>query len=354
MSIEVKPSYTMPEEQKNWMDQQYQTTQPTQSTPFTHPQKRPTERDLDYIQITPKRNENEITNKPPEGKKKKRRVTFSEKPLMEREAMPYSIVQDLLHTKANITFGQLMNILPYKKDVKKALTPKRSRPIKKKTTGKQKDMIIGAALTHTPMICKGQVAMWVIDIIIDSGSSVSIISKAFADRIKRSPNKRSTRVITGIHGDKGGSLGIITDIPVHLGDVVISVEMEVIDTQAYTMVLGNDWLQKAKAKIEYSPPKLTISDGNRIAEIQCQNSTSNETWENEEDEDEEEEEEDEEEESSDEEEVDNIGLNSMCLVASENESPDHHYYRISPWGIDIDSESFSWEEYQFMNEKFNP
>jgi hypothetical protein len=344
------------------MEQQYQTGQPSQSTTFNHPQKQSTEREIDFIQITSKRNENEITNKPPEGKKKKRRVTFSEKPQMERETMPYSIVQDLLHSKANISYAQLMNIAQYKKEVKKALTPKRSRPVRKKipvkqkeTNGKEKDMVLGVAFTHTPMICKGQVSMWVIDIIIDSGSSVSIISKAFADRIQRIPNKRSTRLITGIHGDKGGSLGIITDIPVHLGDVVISVEMEVINTQAYTMVLGNDWLQKAKAKIEYNPPKLTITDGNRTAEIQCYNSTVNKTLENEEDDEEEdEEEEDDEEESSDEEEVEDIGLNNMCLVASEEESPDQHYYRISPWGIDIDSESFSWEEYQFMNEKFNP
>lgn len=141
------------------MQQQYQTTQPTQSTSFQHPQKQNTERELDYVQINQKRNENEITNRQPEGKKKKRRVTFSEKPLMEREAMPYSIVQDLLHTKANITFGQLMGLPPYKKDVKKSLTPKRSRPIKKKATGKDKNMVIGAALSHTPMTCKGQVAM---------------------------------------------------------------------------------------------------------------------------------------------------------------------------------------------------
>src|SRR6185436_13943768 len=94
--------------------------------------------------------------------------------------------------------------------------------------------------------------------------------------------------------------------------------------------------------------------GNRTAKILCQTSVSPENWEEEEEDDDEDEEDDES--SDDEDEIDNlnIGLSSMSLVASEDESPDQHYYRISPWGIDIDSESFSWEEYQFMNEKFNP
>jgi hypothetical protein len=293
------------------MRQQYQQQQPSQSTSYNHPQMTSTERPVESV-IIPKRMEEDITNKPPEGKKKKRRVTFSEKPQIDRETMPYSIVQDLMHVKSNVTIAQLLTIPQYRKELKKALTPKRSRPGKKKGDKGKQGILIGASLTHTPMICKGQVSMWTIEIIIDSGSSVSIISKSFADSIKRIPNKKSVRLITGIHGNKSGSLGIITDIPVHLGDVVMSVDMEVIDTQAYTMVLGNDWLQKAKATINYNPPSLTITDGIRTANIQCQNSASQENWEEEEDEDDDD---DEDEESSDEEDDNdnvNIGLNYTC------------------------------------------
>ena len=62
----------------------------------------------------------------------------------------------------------------------------------------------------------------------------------------------SNRMITGIHGNRKSSEGIINDIPVHLSDVVVAVDMEIIDTNIYTLVLGNDWLRKAKAVINYN------------------------------------------------------------------------------------------------------
>jgi hypothetical protein len=129
--------------------------------------------------------------------------------------------------------------------------------------------------------------------------------------------------------------------------------METIDTQAYTMVLGNDWLQKAKAKIEYNPPRLTISNNNKVAIIECNNTAGKPLQTIEEDE---EDEDEDEEESSDEEDdyVQTNPLSNMSLVVTEDESPDQHYYRFDPWGIQIDHETFSWQEYQFMNEKFNP
>src|SRR6185369_15634602 len=109
-----------------------------------------------------KRGEEILTSKPPEGKKKKRKLAFSEKPQMEREAMPYSIVSDLLHLKSNITIGQLMNIPQYKNEVKKVLTPKQLRKFKN-VKRKSKEMLMGAATSNTPMTCKGQVSQWVID-----------------------------------------------------------------------------------------------------------------------------------------------------------------------------------------------
>ncbi|CAG8635045.1 5355_t:CDS:2 [Cetraspora pellucida] len=116
----------------------------------------------------------------------------------------------------------------------KALAPKQTPKQKKQeekqaTLGKEEPK-------NTPMICKGQVAEWTIDIIIDSG----------------------------IHRNKKSSEGIINDIPVHLGDIVIAVNMKVINTNIYTLVLENDWLRKAKAVIDYNQSKIKISDKNKV------------------------------------------------------------------------------------------
>ncbi|CAG8816646.1 23353_t:CDS:1, partial [Dentiscutata erythropus] len=83
-----------------------------------------------------------------------------------------------------------------------------------------------SSFRNTPMICKGQVKGWTADIILDSGSSTSIISRKFLEHLGLQVTQKSERMITGIHGNKKSSMGIIEDVPVHLGDVVISTSME--------------------------------------------------------------------------------------------------------------------------------
>jgi hypothetical protein len=34
---------------------------------------------------------------------------------------------------------------------------------------------------------------------------------------------------------------------------------------------------------------------------------------------------------------------------TEEESPDQHYYKFTLWGIEIDHETFTWQEYDYMN-----
>jgi hypothetical protein len=198
------------------------------------------------------------------------------------------------------------------------------------------------------MICKGQVGGWTVDIILDSGSSATIISKDFLDRLKKTPTRKSDRMITGIHGNQKSSLGIIDNIAVHIGDVVVSTDMEVIDTQAYHLVLGTDWLRKANAVINYKESQVTISDNVRKTQVNCRNSTAPLPQENDSEEESDEDEYEYEEEEEEEKET------NLVLVMNERESPDQHFYKFSPWGIEIDHETFTWQEYEFMNRQFNP
>jgi hypothetical protein len=258
--------------------------------------------------------------------------------------MPYSIISDLMHTKAGISFEQLMSLPPFKNEVKKAITPRRKRAPKEKGEkgkGKAEEANLGeSSFRNTPMICKGQVKGWTADIILDSGSSTSIISRKFLEHLGLQVTRKSERMITGIHGNKKSSMGIIEDVPVHLGDVVISTSMEVIDTQAYNMVLGTDWLRKARAVIDYHDCKVTVKDGKRESVIVCRNTTLP-VLPKEEDSDDEDSDEDSDEEE-DEEEV------TLGLVVTEEESPDQHAYEFDAWGIKIDQEDFTWQEYDYF------
>jgi hypothetical protein len=107
----------------------------------------------------------EVSEDPKQKKRKK--VPPVQQPYMTQNAPPYSIVADLLATRANITLGQLMAMPHHRSETRKALTPKRTRIVKmaNHTT------IEG----NTPMTCKAQVAGWKVEVILDSGSSISII-----------------------------------------------------------------------------------------------------------------------------------------------------------------------------------
>lgn len=282
-------------------------------------------------------------------KRKNKKLTAAEKAPLAQATMPYSIISDMMHTKAGITFAQLMNMPTYRNEVKKAITPKRKRAPKNK--GKEPEVNVNLGdntYRNTPMICKGQIGGWTIDIILDSGSSTSIMSQRFLEYLNRKITRTSERQITGIHGTKKSSLGIVDDIPVHLGDVVVSTDMEVIDTQAYNMVLGTDWLRKARAVIDYHQCKVTVGDGKRESVITCRNTTLPIQPKEEDDSD------DDSENDSDDESEDEIDEANLGLVVTEEESPDQHAYQFDAWGVRIDQEEFSWQEYDYFERQHNP
>ncbi|RHZ48323.1 hypothetical protein Glove_553g11 [Diversispora epigaea] len=140
--------------------------------------------------------------------------------LMTQNALPYSIVSDLLAIRANITLGQLMAMPHYRSEIRKALTPKRTRIVK---------MVNHTIIEgNTPITCKAQ--------------------------------KTSGRKITDIHRERCPSLGIVTQVPIKLEEIVVAVDMEVIDAAGYALILGTDWLRKACAIIDYQEYKLILKD----------------------------------------------------------------------------------------------
>ena len=57
-------------------------------------------------------------------KKEKKGVKLNPPPIAQIKP-PYSVIDDLANAPAKITFGQLFQLSQFRKDVKKALTPKR-------------------------------------------------------------------------------------------------------------------------------------------------------------------------------------------------------------------------------------
>src|SRR5215204_7264683 len=125
----------------------------------------------------------------------------------------------------------------------------------------------------TPLTCEAKVAGYKFKLILDSGSSVSVISKHFLEAIACKIDEPSRRDLSNVHGQRKRALGIAKEVPVTVNGVTISADMEVMDTDAYAIIVGNGWLKEAKALIDYETCQLTIRSIQPPVLVQCQHWT---------------------------------------------------------------------------------
>ncbi|KAG9288441.1 hypothetical protein G9A89_015647 [Geosiphon pyriformis] len=170
-----------------------------------------------------------------------------EPPEIVQKSGPYSVVKDLMETPTHITFSQFT-------------VQKGSLQI---LDSKEED--IKNQQTFLPT----QVAEYFIDLILDSGSSVSVIAKHFLEAIGRKIDEPSIRPMTNIHGDKKKGLSIAKAVSVRINGISIETDMEVSEVKEYTIIVGNEWLKKAKALLNYELCKLTIRCGKKSIVVKC-------------------------------------------------------------------------------------
>ncbi|KAG9284799.1 hypothetical protein G9A89_003722 [Geosiphon pyriformis] len=193
-------------------------------------------------------------NEPPKTKVFKNPSKL-ELPEIVQKSGPYSVVKNLMETPVHITFGQLIIHPQFRKDLCKSLIPKKKTP---KTNKCPHQAELANNSNVTPLICKAQVAGYFIDLILNSESFVSVIAKHFLEAIGRKIDEPSTQSMTNVHGDKKKGLGIAKAIPVHINGISIETDMEVSKAKEYTIIVGNEWLKKAKALFNYKLCELTI------------------------------------------------------------------------------------------------
>ncbi|KAG9294808.1 hypothetical protein G9A89_008500 [Geosiphon pyriformis] len=173
-------------------------------------------------------------NEPPKAKVFKNSSKLKPPEIVQKSG-PYSVVKDLMETPVHITFGQLMTHPQFRKDLCKSLIPKKKTP---KTNKHPHQAGLADNSNVTPLICKTQVAGYFIDLILDSGSS-----------------------------KKG--LGIAKTIPVRINSISIETDMEVFEAKEYTIIVGNEWLKKTKALLDYELCELTIRCGEKPIVVKC-------------------------------------------------------------------------------------
>ncbi|KAG9285606.1 hypothetical protein G9A89_009246 [Geosiphon pyriformis] len=98
-----------------------------------------------------------------------------------------------------------------------------------------------------------------IHLILDSGSTGSIITYQLMQQLKRNVDRPAQTVIITADSMKKTPVGEIDNFPFTLDRITIPVKVLVMDTSQYQALIGNDWLQKANANLNWETQELTIS-----------------------------------------------------------------------------------------------
>ncbi|KAG9299684.1 hypothetical protein G9A89_006400 [Geosiphon pyriformis] len=96
-------------------------------------------------------------------------------------------------------------------------------------------------------------------LILNSGLAGSIITYQLMQQLKRNVDRPAQTVIVIADGMKKTSVGEIDNFPFTIDGITISVKVLVIDAPQYQALVGNDWLLKANANLNWETQELKIS-----------------------------------------------------------------------------------------------
>ena len=80
----------------------------------------------------------------------------------------------------------------------------------------------------------------------------------FLDRKGQTIDGPANIKLIDIQGNRVIPLGEKSNVQINIEEIDISTDMVVTESKDYNVILGNDWLSKVKAKIDYNG-QLTIS-----------------------------------------------------------------------------------------------
>ncbi|KAG9292263.1 hypothetical protein G9A89_009075 [Geosiphon pyriformis] len=111
----------------------------------------------------------------------------------------------------------------------------------------------------TVMYTKATVKGKPIRLILDSRLAGSIITYQLMQQLKRNIDRPAQTVIVTADGIKKTPVGEIDDFLFSIDGITISVKVLVMDAPQYQALIGNNWLLKANANLNWETQKLKIS-----------------------------------------------------------------------------------------------
>ncbi|CAG8700560.1 7447_t:CDS:2, partial [Ambispora leptoticha] len=188
-----------------------------------------------------------------------RRKRIGEEPPQISALIPrYSIIADIRDKPANITISQLLQEVP-SMQVELSKSLRKSKVLKKKA---RTFVNLQPTPKSTNLYCDAVVHEKVIPLIVDSGSSGSVVASHLLSELGIKVERPSTVNMVNVYGQSKKAIGEISEFPFSVGGVVVPIDVVVTDALSYQAIVGNDWLSKFR-KLHHTPiqddrlPKIT-------------------------------------------------------------------------------------------------
>ncbi|CAG8843614.1 42210_t:CDS:2, partial [Gigaspora margarita] len=93
------------------------------------------------------------------------------------------------------------------------------------------------------MYCEATVKQYSIYLILNTGSSKSLVLYEFLKKIRRAIDKPSIRNLIDVYRQRKYPLGVVKNLLIVVSKVEIPIDVEVTEAKDYTMKVGTDWLE---------------------------------------------------------------------------------------------------------------
>lgn len=211
--------------------------------------------------ITPP-NTNIDTDLPMEEVKRKTPRRKSQQPVI-----TYNIVSEVLDQPARISVRDLITTTPkFRRDLASACRIRRKsvEDLPRQTIAQIEDDDINTTAVYSKL----NIGNKRIRALVDCGAAKTCMSKALADALNLNIDAASESVFTLGNGTKQPALGVIYDVPIEVKDsMTIPCIVEVLPSCPSHLIIGNNWLNRAKARIDFNSSSLKVSYKNQKAEL---------------------------------------------------------------------------------------
>ncbi|CAG8617495.1 17074_t:CDS:2 [Gigaspora margarita] len=104
-------------------------------------------------------------------------------------------------------------------------------------------------------------------LVLDSGSSECVVSANFLKEVGIGIDCPSTVVMIGVHGEQKQPLEEVDEFLVTVGRKTIASRAMVTDARNYGVIMGNNWIKKARARLDWKECELIIRDRRKKIKI---------------------------------------------------------------------------------------